>query len=175
MLINEGKYKDGSLPKWDAIDAVRTNSKTSQQQELQNKFVDSYGFIYDRSNEIARLNYLCEKLVHFYDNESKISQENFWSMKIKEWQSIPAIDAKSKSLIRKGISPPYRGRVWKFAIQKQVETIKKTKGFNYFDHLCNISGESIVLKKFHKQIAIDLHRTMPNNVKFANKNSNGVN
>lgn len=143
LFINEGRNKDSTIPKWEALDSCAKASGNSFYGD--DYFVDLYGFKYEKRNETSALNYLCEKLIAFYDNESKLVQENFWSMKIKEWETIPSIDTKSKSYIRKGIASSYRSKVWKFAINKQVETIKITKGANYFEHLCQLSTESNVI------------------------------
>ena len=58
----------------------------------QNFLVDNYGFKYDRENETSVLNFMCQKLVNYYDYDSKLIHDNFWSMKLKEWENNSSID-----------------------------------------------------------------------------------
>ncbi len=41
-------------------------------------------------------------------------------------------------------------------------------------YLCNLSSKSSDVNRFSKQINQDLLRTMPNNIKFSNNDSEGV-
>lgn len=102
-------------------------------------------------------------------------------------------------MIRNGIAPKYRDKIWKIIINYQVMDLKNSKGPNYYSYLCNLVHESPVsisnicdyyfihqlnyfiiltfLKnvfKFNKQINLDLFRTIPNNIKFCTQYSEGV-
>lgn len=98
-----------------------------------------------------------------------------------------------KYLVRQGVPNHLRSEIWHVLIQKQVNDIRKEKGSAYYQHLCHLlpnSDVNITKKhsfsslntlrlfqlnnKFEKQIALDLHRTMPTNIRFSSKDSDGV-
>jgi len=79
-----------------------------------------------------------------------------------------------KQLVRRGIQPNYRARIWKIFIYNQTHSIKELKGPLYYMYLCNLSSKSSDVNRFSKQINQDLLRTMPNNIKFSNNDSEGV-
>ncbi|RMZ95176.1 TBC1 domain family member 2B-like, partial [Brachionus plicatilis] len=161
--LEECRRNDPSFPSWESV--------TSNEC-----FVDKYGFRYNKSNEYALIHYICQQISIFYKSQPKLKEANLWETRLREWKKSLDPSSEVKSMIRSGILPKYRSEFWKLCIYRQVGDIKKSKGPNYYQFLCNLSNDlprDII--KFDHQIFLDLFRTLPNNVKFCSKYSQGIN
>ncbi|UJR36374.1 hypothetical protein I4U23_029098 [Adineta vaga] len=160
-LLTECRKRDPSLPSFDSM-------------EGSGLYIDSYGFKHEKSNENDRLQYICVKLTHFFNSKAHSSDEHVWRSLLKTYQTSSTVPKTFKYLVRQGIPNHLRAEVWHILIQKQVHDIRKEKGSNYFHNLCHLLPNSDLHNKFEKQIALDLYRTMPTNIRFSNKDSDGI-
>ncbi|CAF0741810.1 unnamed protein product [Rotaria sordida] len=160
-LLAECRKRDPSLPSFDSL-------------EGSGLYTDSYGFKHEKSNENDRLQYICVKLTHFYDSKAHSTDEKVWRSLIKIFQNSSTVSKTLKYLVRQGIPNHLRSEVWHIFIQKQINHIRKEKGLSYYQSLCHLLPNSDLHNKFEKQIALDLYRTMPSNIRFANKDSDGI-
>lgn len=64
-----------------------------------------------------------------------------WKIKLNEWKRSFNPNKDDKRLIRNGILAKYRSELWKLFINRQVADIKKAKGPNYYQFLCNLVNE----------------------------------
>ncbi|CAF4087488.1 unnamed protein product, partial [Rotaria sp. Silwood2] len=159
-LLAECRKRDPSLPSFDSM-------------EGSGLYIDSYGFKHEKNNENDRLQYICVKLTHFYDSKAHNTDENIWRSLLKTFQNTSTIPKTLKYLVRQGIPNHLRSEVWHIFIQKQINHIRQEKGVSYYQSLCHLLPNSDLNNKFEKQIALDLYRTMPSNIRFSNKDSDG--
>ncbi|CAF4134934.1 unnamed protein product, partial [Rotaria sp. Silwood2] len=160
-LLAECRKRDPSLPSFDSM-------------EGSGLYIDSYGFKHEKNNENDRLQYICVKLTHFYDSKAHNTDENIWRSLLKTFQNTSTIPKTLKYLVRQGIPNHLRSEVWHIFIQKQINHIRQEKGVSYYQSLCHLLPNSDLNNKFEKQIALDLYRTMPSNIRFSNKDSDGI-
>ncbi|CAF3384129.1 unnamed protein product [Rotaria sp. Silwood1] len=160
-LLADCRKRDPSLPSFDSMEGPGL-------------YIDSYGFKHEKSNENDRLQYICVKLAHFYDSKAHSTDENVWRSLLRTFQNSSTIPKTLKYLVRQGIPNHLRSEVWHIFIQKQINHIRKEKGVSYYQSLSHLLPNSDLNNKFEKQIALDLHRTMPSNIRFSNKDSDGI-
>lgn len=126
--LEECRRNDPSFPSWESV--------TSNEC-----FVDKYGFRYNKSNEYALIHYICQQISIFYKSQPKLKEANLWETRLREWKKSLDPSSEVKSMIRSGILPKYRSEFWKLCIYRQVGDIKKSKGPNYYQFLCNLSND----------------------------------
>lgn len=126
--IEECRRSDPTFPSWESI-------------TINECFVDKYGFKYNKSNEYALIHYICQHLSLFYRSQPKLQEVILWERRLKDWKKSFDPSKEIKNSIRNGILPKYRSDFWKFCINRQVEEIKRSKGPNYFQFLCNLSND----------------------------------
>ncbi|CAF1308815.1 unnamed protein product [Adineta steineri] len=160
-LLADCRKRDPSLPSFDNL-------------EGSGLYIDSYGFKHEKNNENDRLQYICVKLTHFYDTKAHSTDDHVWRSLLKTYQTSSTVSKTFKYLVRQGIPNHLRSEVWHVFIQKQIENIRKEKGSSYFHNLCHLLPNSDLNNKFEKQIALDLYRTMPTNIRFCSKDSDGI-
>ncbi|XP_013784589.1 TBC1 domain family member 2B-like [Limulus polyphemus] len=88
----------------------------------------------------------------------------------RELQRSPEL----KMLVRSGIPPHFRGRVWKGCINLLVRNIRQRQGSDYYKKLLSISTGTARLDPAAKQIELDLLRTLPNNKHYESLDASGV-
>ena len=150
-LLNECRKRDPSLPSYDSLEGSGI-------------YIDTYGFKHEKNNENDRLQYICVKLSQFYDSKCHHIDENFWRTLLKTYQSTSIVSVREfhertpsryfcfllllkksfKTLIRQGVPHHLRSEVWHIFIHKQIEHIRKEKGFSYYEHLCHLLPNSDV-------------------------------
>ncbi|CAF3214029.1 unnamed protein product [Rotaria socialis] len=160
-LLAECRKRDPSLPSFESMDGSGL-------------YIDPYGFKREKNNLNDRLQYICVKLTHFYDSKAHSTDESSWRSLIKLYQNSSTVSKTLKYLVRQGIPDHLRTEIWHIFIQKQTSHIRKEKGALYYQNLCHLLPNSDLNSKFEKQIALDLHRTMPSNIRFANRESEGI-
>ncbi|CAF0782240.1 unnamed protein product [Adineta ricciae] len=160
-LLTECRKRDPSLPPFDSL-------------EGSGLYIDSYGFKHEKSNENDRLQYICVKLTHFFDSKAHGTDEHAWRSLLKIHQTSSTVPKTLKYLVRQGVPNHLRSEIWHVLIQKQVNNIRKEKGSAYYHHLSHLLPNSDLDNKFEKQIALDLYRTMPTNIRFSSKDSDGI-
>lgn len=139
------------LPSWESL-----ISGTDQ-------FVDKYGFKYEKNNEKALLQYVCQQLSIFFDNQPCFFEDKYWRDKIRQWRksffltvsiiqlSWPQkincyldLQKEMKNVMRNGLPTRYRGKIWQILINNKIKDVKQEKGPNYYSFLCNLARNSSV-------------------------------
>lgn len=137
--LEECRRCDPSFPSWDSI--------TSNEC-----FVDKYGFKYNKPNEFALIHYICQQLSIFYKSQPRLQDVILWEKILREWKKSLHPSMEVKFSVRNGIFPVHRSDYWRLCINRQVEEIKKIKGPNYYQFLCNLSNDLPVLFFFNIKI-----------------------
>lgn len=67
QLLEESRAKDPSLPSWESLLGKGC-------------YIDKYGFKYDKENEAVLLQYVCQQLNIFYENQPKNIEDTLWKI-----------------------------------------------------------------------------------------------
>lgn len=181
ILLDECRKQDPSLPNFDCSTI----------------YIDPFGFKHEKSDENERLNLICLKLIEFHRSKNRSIDERLWKSFLTFFEPNPSVPIDKNELkknVRRGIPQEFRSIFWQNFVHRTVGKIRREKGASYFQNLCHLLPKSDVWRKlfieekkfslffsssklsqkFEKQIALDLNRTMPKNVRFSRKDADGV-
>ncbi|XP_015922464.2 uncharacterized protein [Parasteatoda tepidariorum] len=137
--------------------------------------VDPLGFRRNFGDESLIIHYICRQLHQHYSSigpQYEVHQQQ-WKKHLRQSPTLPN-SKELKSLVRKGIPLHLRNRVWAILYRSRVNDIMESKGPHYYNFLCSLAPDDERVTNHKRQIALDLLRTMPDNIRFADSNADGV-
>ncbi|KAF6779443.1 hypothetical protein AHF37_01008 [Paragonimus kellicotti] len=159
-LLEDARRKDPTLPS--------LNKQVYGKTPISEKYhVDIYGFKQSYTNEAALMHYACRHLYEFFIRQ-RAGDDNLTN----QWTEIMKNPTRElfreelKNLCRAGVPANLRSGVWRMLIHGELKQTILDKGPHYYDRLISEISESKIATKYRKQIALDLLRTMPNNIQF---------
>ncbi|XP_072016236.1 LOW QUALITY PROTEIN: uncharacterized protein [Amphiura filiformis] len=138
---------------------------------------DTYGFKHPPLNLPNLFHYVCQVLDGHFQASSKIHAEHIknWEVYIERFKSnFRDHHDELRSLVYGGIPADHRSDVWSQLVMGRVKHIKAEKNEDYFQWLLSRAATSASVDKYRRQIDLDLLRTMPNNVYFNDKATEGI-
>ncbi|XP_074655918.1 TBC1 domain family member 2B-like [Tubulanus polymorphus] len=168
-LLDEARKTNPTLPTYESL----THSETH---------VDVYGFKHSYDNEGLAIHYICTQLHEHYSQELASFEKHQiqWKDYLREnkdnmYKTVNFLLQKElRTLCRNGIPAQFRGEVWSLLIRHQISDTIILKGQHYYGNLVNTMTDSQTAGRYRKQIALDLLRTMPSNVRFDCIDADGV-
>ncbi|KAG8201288.1 hypothetical protein JTE90_016771 [Oedothorax gibbosus] len=135
--------------------------------------VDSLGFRHAFSDESLTLHYICRQLHLHYSAVGQHQHHQHWKRHLRH---NPALEPSKelKGLVRAGVPLHLRSRVWAALCRARVRDLIDAKGPHYYNFLCTRAPDDERVTHHKRQIALDLLRTMPDNIRFADANADGV-
>lgn len=163
QLLKEARKADPSLPAYDR-----------QSKGLQH--TDALGFQHSFTEESLSLHYLCRRLHQHYGNLMPSSEIHLlhWNEYLNQHGDDLANTKELKALVRSGIPDAFRSRVWRALFWCRIKDVADDKGNHYYSNLCCMAPESEVVSQNRRQISLDLLRTLPNNIRFADPDADGI-
>ncbi|XP_054721852.1 uncharacterized protein LOC129231535 [Uloborus diversus] len=137
--------------------------------------VDALGFRRSYGEESLILHYICRQLHQHYSalGPHYEQHQQQWKKYLRHHPALPTTK-ELKHLVRKGIPAHLRSRVWAVLYRSRVNDIMENKGPHYYNYLCSLAPDDERVSQHKRQIALDLLRTMPDNIRFADSNADGV-
>lgn len=89
-------------------------------------------------------------------------------------QRTPHRSRELKLMLREGISPQFRGKVWKICIDLAVSDMRSVCGSEYYKNLVERANRSTTICPIRHQVELDLLRTLPNNRYYECYESSGI-
>ncbi|XP_033643165.1 TBC1 domain family member 2A-like [Asterias rubens] len=163
VLYNSAKKQDPLLPD---PRVIMTEGHT-----------DIYGFQHPINNQPLLFHHLCQILLDHLMAASRKSTEHRkqWDDHVNSNEDVFLCKQDElRDLVYNGIPTDKRSDVWKTLVMQRVKSIKEEKSEDYFQWLCNRTGTSASVDKYRRQIELDLLRTMPHNIHFNSKDTEGV-
>ncbi|XP_007499034.1 TBC1 domain family member 2A isoform X2 [Monodelphis domestica] len=148
---------------WDVKEGATDSMKFNPVSEY-----DDYGFMTVPDYEVEDLKLLAKIQALEIRSNNLLNHEAVEKPLREKWNSIGELmpSADLKHLIRSGIPPEHRQRVWKWMISLRVKPIQAP---NHYDSLLR-KCETMEHPAF-RQIELDLNRTLTNNKHFTNPTS----
>ncbi|XP_055929090.1 uncharacterized protein LOC129960059 isoform X3 [Argiope bruennichi] len=137
--------------------------------------VDGLGFRRNFAEESLIVHYICRQLHQHYSalGPQYEQHQQQWKRYLRQNPTLPPTK-ELKNLVRKGIPIHLRSRVWAILYRSRVSDIMESKGPHYYNFLCSLAPDDERVSHHKRQIALDLLRTMPDNIRFADSNADGV-
>nr|XP_042899768.1 TBC1 domain family member 2B-like [Parasteatoda tepidariorum] len=163
-LLEEARRTDPSLPNLEGMTTSLCH-------------VDSLGFKHMFVDKSLILHYVCRQLHRHYSTQLRSHERHLtaWKKFLRKHQNTflqPTPEL--KSLVRQGVPEKLRGVVWKALYRMKIRDLREAKGPKYFEKLCSKDSEAEIPENHKRQISLDLLRTMPNNIHFCDRNSEGI-
>ncbi|GFY79752.1 TBC1 domain family member 2B [Trichonephila inaurata madagascariensis] len=137
--------------------------------------VDGLGFRRSFAEESLIVHYICRQLHQHYSalGPQYEHHQQQWKKYLRQNPTLPT-SKELKILVRKGIPIHLRSRVWAILYRSRVSDIMESKGPHYYNFLCSLAPDDERVSHHKRQIALDLLRTMPDNIRFTDSNADGV-
>lgn len=186
VLLQEMKTPVCSDAEGPARDMVNQLLEDALKVETEHNFIrphtvskhDIYGFQIlpeDEDEEerlVAKVRALDIRSLSLTDNQeisTVVKWENYFaSMVNREMGRSPEL----KGLVRNGIPPQHRSKMWKLFVNQHIKKIKDAVAPDYFETLLRNALEK--QNPASKQIELDLMRTLPNNKHYTSPTSEGI-
>ncbi|XP_033119110.1 uncharacterized protein LOC117118591 isoform X3 [Anneissia japonica] len=143
---------------------------------MQEGFVDSYGFVNYPDNQPMLVQQLCNKMCTQFKSQIKEERQVLlqWEKYFETHGNQVIVTDELRTLVRRGIPSEIRGDVWTKLVLNRVKHVQHEKGNDYYISLCNRIDMASEVEKYRRQINLDLLRTMPFNIHFEKKKSDGI-
>ncbi|XP_071948141.1 uncharacterized protein [Antedon mediterranea] len=143
---------------------------------MQDGFVDSYGFVNYPDNQPILVQQLCNKICTQFKSQIKEERQVLlqWQKYFEAHSNQIIVTDELRSLVRRGIPSEIRSDVWTKLVLNRVRQVQQEKGSDYYISLCNRIDNASEVEKYRRQINLDLLRTMPFNIHFEKKKSDGI-
>ncbi|XP_067140902.1 uncharacterized protein [Centruroides vittatus] len=139
-------------------------------------YIDNLGFRHSYQDDGYVLHYICRQLHIHYNTQLPTYSHNLasWKKYLRQNNEDFVRTKELKVLVRSGIPSHLRSRVWCAFCKFRIRDVMEEKGPHYYNNLCSLAPESEMVAHHRRQIALDLLRTMPDNIRFCDQNADGV-
>lgn len=163
QLLEEARKINPSLPTYDSLCKPQC-------------YVDYLGFRHSYNDDGYILHYICRQLHIHYNTQLPSYSQNLvsWKRYLRQNNEDFVRTKELKSLVRSGIPSHLRSKVWAAICKSRIRDVMEEKGPHYYSNLCSLAPESEMVAHHRRQIALDLLRTMPDNIRFSDQNADGV-
>ncbi|XP_074136155.1 TBC1 domain family member 2A isoform X1 [Sminthopsis crassicaudata] len=148
---------------WDVKEGAADSMKLNPISEY-----DNYGFMTVPDYEVEDLKLLAKIQALEIRSNNLLNHEAVEKPLREKWNSIGELtpSAELKHLIRSGIPPEHRQRVWKWMISLRVRSMQSPHRYNFLLEKCETMEHPAC-----RQIELDLTRTLTNNKHFTSPTS----
>ncbi|KAM9095807.1 TBC1 domain family member 2A [Sarcophilus harrisii] len=148
---------------WDVKEGAADSMKLNPISEY-----DNYGFMTVPDYEVEDLKLLAKIQALEIRSNNLLNHEAVEKPLREKWNSIGELtpSAELKHLIRSGIPPEHRQRVWKWMISLRVRSMQSPHHYNFLLEKCETMEHPA-----SRQIELDLTRTLTNNKHFTSPTS----